>query len=205
MEEEKENISLSLSIGRGHQDHDLVSEENHGKENKQPVQLHVLFPPPLESNQAEEEDDQTGGGNAPRKKLRLTKEQSDMLENSFRENAILNGNQKQELARRLDLQVRQVEVWFQNRRARTKLKKTEVECEFLKRYCQSLNEENRRLKRELQALKLPRPSSPLLLQLSKQETKNSTCPACMHSEAEGHGKSTASLDSGSEKSRIYSC
>ncbi|KAM0933762.1 putative transcription factor homeobox-WOX family [Dioscorea sansibarensis] len=102
-----------------------------------------------------------------------------MLENSFRENNILNGNQKQELARKLDLQVRQVEVWFQNRRAR---------------YCQSLSEENKRLKKELQALKLARPpSSSLFLQISKQ-TKIS---------AEGDGKSSASSDSMSDKSRIY--
>jgi homeobox-leucine zipper protein len=36
---------------------------------------------------------------------------------------------------------------------RTKLKQTEVDCELLKRCCESLSEENRRLQRELQELR----------------------------------------------------
>jgi homeobox-leucine zipper protein len=36
---------------------------------------------------------------------------------------------------------------------RTKLKQTEVDCEFLKRCCETLTEENRRLQRELQELR----------------------------------------------------
>ena len=84
MEEDKENISLSLSIGTSHQP------EKHSNENKNKVQqqLHVLFPT---STTTPEDDEVIGDITAPRKKLRLTKEQSDMLENSFRENNILNG------------------------------------------------------------------------------------------------------------------
>ena len=51
--------------------------------------------------------------------------------------------QKNGLAKQLDLSARQVEVWFQNRRARTKLKQTEADCELLKRCCESLTAENR--------------------------------------------------------------
>ncbi|CAK8577421.1 unnamed protein product [Lathyrus sativus] len=54
----------------------------------------------------------------PRKKLRLTKEQSRLLEESFRKNHTLNPKQKECLAMQLKLRQRQVEVWFQNRRAR---------------------------------------------------------------------------------------
>ncbi|KAK6117519.1 hypothetical protein DH2020_048739 [Rehmannia glutinosa] len=52
-----------------------------------------------------------------RKKLRLTKEQSAFLEESFKEHNTLNPKQKQSLAKQLNLRPRQVEVWFQNRRA----------------------------------------------------------------------------------------
>lgn len=88
MEEYKENISLSLSIGTSHQ-HEKLSNENKNKvQQQQQQQLHVLFPASTTTNP---EDDEVVGDIVPRKKLRLTKEQSDMLENSFRENNILNG------------------------------------------------------------------------------------------------------------------
>ncbi|KAI5674102.1 hypothetical protein M9H77_14466 [Catharanthus roseus] len=96
-------------------------------------------------------DDHQGGG--VRKKLRLTKEQSTILEDSFKQHTTLNTAQKQALAEKLKLKPRQVEVWFQNRRARTKLKQTEVDCEFLKKCCENLSNENRRLKKELQELR----------------------------------------------------
>ncbi|GJT60020.1 homeobox-leucine zipper protein HAT22-like protein [Tanacetum coccineum] len=57
--------------------------------------------------------------------------------------------QKHELAKKLHLLPRQIEVWFQNRRARTKLKQIEQECALLKKCCETLSEENRRLKKEL--------------------------------------------------------
>lgn len=88
-----------------------------------------------------------------RKKLRLSKDQSAMLEESFKQHSTLNPKQKQALANQLNLRPRQVEVWFQNRRARTKLKQTEVDCEFLKKCCETLTEENRRLQKEVQELR----------------------------------------------------
>ncbi|KAK1262529.1 Homeobox-leucine zipper protein HAT2 [Acorus gramineus] len=65
-------------------------------------------------NSDEEED----GGEHSRKKLRLSKDQSAVLEESFKEHNTLNPKQKMALAKQLNLRARQVEVWFQNRRAR---------------------------------------------------------------------------------------
>ncbi|CAI9111210.1 OLC1v1011381C1 [Oldenlandia corymbosa var. corymbosa] len=67
------------------------------------------------SSRVSDEDDDGANG---RKKLRLTKAQSALLEESFKQHSTLNPKQKQDLARELNLRPRQVEVWFQNRRAR---------------------------------------------------------------------------------------
>ncbi|KAK8957029.1 Homeobox-leucine zipper protein HAT22 [Platanthera zijinensis] len=122
-----------------------------------------------------DEDDE----GSSRKKLRLTKEQSALLEERFKENSTLNPKQKLALAKQLKLRPRQVEVWFQNRRARTKLKQTEVDCEFLRRWCETLTDDNRRLQRELQDLKAVKPFGtppPLYMQLPPAILK--VCPSC---------------------------
>nr|ABK24536.1 unknown [Picea sitchensis] len=120
-------------------------------------------------------DEEEGGGT--RKKLRLSKEQSAYLEESFKEHNTLNPKQKLALAKQLNLRPRQVEVWFQNRRARTKLKQTEVDCEYLKRCYETLTEENRRLQKdiqELRALKVAHPSFYMHL----PATTLTMCPSC---------------------------
>ncbi|XWS45836.1 hypothetical protein CRYUN_Cryun14cG0013800 [Craigia yunnanensis] len=123
-------------------------------------------------------DDEDGAaGDASTKKLRLSKEQSLVLEETFKEHSTLNPKQKLALAKQLNLRPRQVEVWFQNRRARTKLKQTEVDCEYLKRCCENLTEENRRLQKEVQelrALKL----SPQLYRHMNPPTTLTMCPSC---------------------------
>ncbi|KAK6941934.1 Leucine zipper, homeobox-associated [Dillenia turbinata] len=119
------------------------------------------------------DDDENG---LTRKKLRLSKEQSAFLEESFKEHNTLNPKQKLALAKQLDLRPRQVEVWFQNRRARTKLKQTEVDCEYLKRCCETLTEENRRLQKELQELRALKTCQPFYMQLPA--TTLTMCPSC---------------------------
>ncbi|XP_038905251.1 homeobox-leucine zipper protein HOX11-like [Benincasa hispida] len=113
---------------------------------------------------------------AARKKLRLSKQQSAFLEESFKEHTTLNPKQKLALAKQLNLRPRQVEVWFQNRRARTKLKQTEVDCEYLRRCCETLTEENRRLQKELQELRALKTSQPFYMQLPA--TTLTMCPSC---------------------------
>ncbi|KAJ0483532.1 putative transcription factor HD-ZIP family [Helianthus annuus] len=124
-----------------------------------------------------EDEDDGGDAAAARKKLRLSKDQAAVLEETFKEHNTLNPKQKLALAKQLDLRPRQVEVWFQNRRARTKLKQTEVDCEYLKRCCDTLTEENRRLQKEvneLRALKL----SPQFYMNMNPPTTLTMCPQC---------------------------
>lgn len=116
-------------------------------------------------------------GDTSRKKLRLSKDQSAILEESFKEHNTLNPKQKLALAKQLGLRPRQVEVWFQNRRARTKLKQTEVDCEFLKRCCENLTEENRRLQKEVQELRALKLSPQFYMQMTPPTTLT-MCPSC---------------------------
>ncbi|KAJ1700101.1 hypothetical protein LUZ63_008613 [Rhynchospora breviuscula] len=113
-----------------------------------------------------------------RKKLRLSQEQAAFLEESFKAQSTLNPKQKLALAKQLNLRPRQVEVWFQNRRARTKLKKTEMDYEYLKRCCQMLTLENKRLQREVAELRLLRKNGathPFYMHRNP-----SLCPSCRH-------------------------
>ncbi|XP_022732340.1 homeobox-leucine zipper protein HAT4-like isoform X2 [Durio zibethinus] len=120
---------------------------------------------------SDEEDGDT------RKKLRLSKDQSAILEESFKEHNTLNPKQKLALAKQLGLRPRQVEVWFQNRRARTKLKQTEVDCEFLKRCCENLTVENRRLQKEVHELRALKLSPQFYMQMTPPTTLT-MCPSC---------------------------
>ncbi|XP_065876493.1 homeobox-leucine zipper protein HAT9-like [Euphorbia lathyris] len=122
--------------------------------------------------------DEDEDGSNTRKKLRLTKDQSALLEESFKQHSTLNPKQKQALARQLNLRPRQVEVWFQNRRARTKLKQTEVDCEFLKKCCETLTDENRRLQKEVQELKALKMSQPFYMQMQMPAATLTMCPSC---------------------------
>ncbi|KAE9596718.1 hypothetical protein Lal_00007574 [Lupinus albus] len=133
----------------------------------------------VSSRVSDEDEDATNA----RKKLRLTKQQSMLLEESFKQHSTLNPKQKQALARQLHLRPRQVEVWFQNRRARTKLKQTEVDCEFLKKCCETLTEENKRLKKELQTLKQAQP-----MYMAMPAATLSMCPSCERIVGDGGSK-----------------
>eukprot|EP00253_Pinus_taeda_P001932 PITA_01932 len=109
-----------------------------------------------------------------RKKLRLSREQCGLLEESFKKNRAPESKQKQELALQLNLRPRQVEVWFQNRRARKKLKQIKVDCEVMKRYNEALADENRKLQMELEKLKALKMSSPPL----RPSSTLRMCPSC---------------------------
>ncbi|XP_050204552.1 homeobox-leucine zipper protein HAT22-like [Mercurialis annua] len=151
-------ISNSFSSGRVKREREFSSEDTEVEK--------------ISSRIASDEDED---GNT-RKKLRLTKQQSALLEESFKQHSTLNPKQKQALARQLNLRARQVEVWFQNRRARTKLKQTEVDCEFLKKCCETLTDENRRLQKEIQELKALKMAQPFYMHMPAATL--TMCPSC---------------------------
>ncbi|CAI5974018.1 unnamed protein product [Closterium sp. NIES-65] len=95
------------------------------------------------------EGDLRDEGSVPRKRLRLTKEQSLQLEEKFALVSSPNAAEKAAFARELQLQPRQVEVWFQNRRARHRLRQAEDDCEQLRRRCEQLERENEHIQQLL--------------------------------------------------------
>ncbi|KAJ9153112.1 hypothetical protein P3X46_026591 [Hevea brasiliensis] len=144
-----------------------------------------------------DDEEESTNGATPRKKLRLSKEQSRLLEESFRQHHTLNPRQKEALAMQLRLRPRQVEVWFQNRRARSKLKQTEMECEYLKRWFGSLTEQNRRLQREVEELRAMKVGPPTVISPHSCEPLPAStltmCPRCERV------TTTTSLDKGPTK------
>ncbi|KAJ7550003.1 hypothetical protein O6H91_07G078000 [Diphasiastrum complanatum] len=147
------------------------------------------------------------GGNS-RKKLRLAKEQSALLEDNFKEQSTLNPKRKNALAKQLNLTPRQVEVWFQNRRARTKLKQTEVDCEFLKCCWENLTEENRRLHKELQDLRALKVAQPCVIthdfRMPLPATTLTMCPSCERLTKVAKTPNVAFPDSGFRKHAKFS-
>ncbi|KAK8486642.1 hypothetical protein V6N13_034669 [Hibiscus sabdariffa] len=140
------------------------------------------------SSRLSDEDEEGVNG---RKKLRLSKKQSALLEESFKQHSTLTPKQKQALARQLNLKPRQVEVWFQNRRARTKLKQTEVDCELLKKCCETLRDENRRLQKEIQELKaLKLAAQPFYMHM--QAATLTVCPSCERTRSVGDANGNSS-------------
>ncbi|KAE8698995.1 Homeobox-leucine zipper protein HOX3 [Hibiscus syriacus] len=150
----------------------------------------------------EESCNTNGGAAAPRKKLRLEKEQTRLLEESFRQNHTLNPKQKEALALQLNLRPRQVEVWFQNRRARSKLRQSEMECEYLKRWFGSLTEQNRRLQREVEVLRAMKVAPPTVISPHSCEPLPASaltmCPRCERVTT----TTTAAFDKGSTKMTV---
>lgn len=68
-------------------------------------------------------------------------------------------------------------IWCKLRNdCRTKLKQTEVDCEYLKTCCETLTEENQRLQKELQELRALKTFQPSYMQLPP--TTLTMCPSC---------------------------
>jgi homeobox-leucine zipper protein len=101
----------------------------------------------------EEGDEDLGFAHPVEKKRRLSFDQVRSLERSFETENKLEPERKMQLAKDLNLQPRQVAVWFQNRRARWKTKQLERDYEMLNSGYAKLKAEFETALREKAALK----------------------------------------------------
>ncbi|MCO5547033.1 hypothetical protein L7F22_000474 [Adiantum nelumboides] len=85
----------------------------------------------------------------PARKKRLTMDQTQSLECSFAMDNKLEPERKKKLALELGLQPRQVAIWYQNRRARTKTKTLEEKYVVLNMQYQNVLKEKKNLEAEV--------------------------------------------------------
>lgn len=100
----------------------------------------------------EQEDSYEDGSPMLEKKRRLGYDQVKALEKSFELDNKLEPERKVKLAEDLGLQPRQVSIWFQNRRARTKTKQLERDYSVLKSNFDVLKVEYTNLQQENETL-----------------------------------------------------
>ncbi|CAN7069806.1 unnamed protein product [Brassica rapa subsp. trilocularis] len=88
-----------------------------------------------------------------KKKQKLTTEQLASLEQSFQEDIKLDSDRKVKLSKELRLQPRQVAVWFQNRRARWRVKHLEESYNSLRKEYDVVSRQNQMLHDEVMNLR----------------------------------------------------
>ncbi|KAH7519683.1 hypothetical protein FEM48_Zijuj08G0063200 [Ziziphus jujuba var. spinosa] len=189
-----------------------------------------------------ESDDEDGnGGDMSRKKLRLSKEQSMVLEETFKEHNTLNpvsgtfdicltrngvlvfllfslmgmlwavdggvggfgkaiepeGEASGGVVPEQEGKVRYFASELRSQFScasiewdKTKLKQTEVDCEYLRRCCENLTEENRRLQKEVQELRALKLSPQMYMHMSPPTTLT-MCPSCERVAVSSSSSSTA--------------
>ncbi|KAH7679704.1 Leucine zipper homeobox-associated protein [Dioscorea alata] len=108
----------------------------------------------VEEEEEEIGEDAYGGGAPPEKKRRLEAEKVHELERSFEAQSKLDPERKARLACELGLEPRQVAVWFQNRRARWKVKRLERDFGSMRAARDALELDVGALRRETSALAL---------------------------------------------------
>ncbi|GMY09056.1 homeobox-leucine zipper protein ATHB-12-like [Fagus crenata] len=104
-------------------------------------------------------------------KRRFSDEQIKSLETMFESESRLEPRQKQQLARELGLQPRQVAIWFQNKRARWKSKKLERDYSLLRANYNNLASMFEAMKKEKQDLVVQLQKLTDLMQRPKEERK----------------------------------
>ncbi|WOL08559.1 hypothetical protein Cni_G17312 [Canna indica] len=150
IELEECNIALTLAIGGSSSTGDLDPSKKSDEIDEETSTVQV------------ETSIGSGKGGGKRKKLRLSKEQLSLLEDSFREHPTL-----------APVCASVAPMVF-----RTKLKQTETDCEFLKKCHERLVNENRRLKREMMELRsAAKPGSGFFVELRKA-ARLRRCSSC---------------------------
>ncbi|KAG7592850.1 Homeobox domain [Arabidopsis thaliana x Arabidopsis arenosa] len=144
-----ENFSLQ-NHHQEEEDHPQLLQDFHGFLGKRSPMNNVQGFCNLDMNGDEEYSDD--GSKMGEKKRRLNMEQLKALEKNFELGNKLESDRKLELARALGLQPRQIAIWFQNRRARSKTKQLEKDYDMLKRQFESLRDENEVLQTQNQKL-----------------------------------------------------
>ncbi|KAG6654361.1 homeobox-leucine zipper protein HAT5-like [Carya illinoinensis] len=110
-----------------------------------------FFQPPDKDESVD--DDYDGCFHQPGKKRRLNVDQVQLLERNFEVENKLEPERKVQLAKELGLQPRQVAIWFQNRRARFKIKQLEKDYDSLKASYDRLKVDYDNLLEEKESLK----------------------------------------------------
>lgn len=135
----------------------------------------------VDDHLSDEDDDEEGSQAGGEKKRRLNLEQVRTLEKNFELGNKLDPERKLQLARALGLQPRQIAIWFQNRRARCKIKQLEKDYQRLKAQFQALEHErdslqshNHKLHAQILALKNRDEEPTELINLNK-EIDESAC------------------------------
>ncbi|GMH25720.1 hypothetical protein Nepgr_027563 [Nepenthes gracilis] len=130
------------------------------------------------------------------KKKKLRRDQLDSLENGFQEEKKLDPERKMKLAGELGLQPRQVAIWFQNRRARWKVKQLERQYDALKLEFDVVSREKQKLQEEVMRLKAIVMNEATKKQVptghpeaSSDESVVATSAAAMYTSSKGQGTS----------------
>ncbi|CAN6327182.1 unnamed protein product [Urochloa humidicola] len=101
------------------------------------------------------EGSDAGGGSfvKQRQYRKLSKEQNKELEETFQQENFIDKRTKEALAERLKITLKQVDVWFVNRRSRLRKQQTEETHVQHKQQVEELTRKNDRLQRKIEKLK----------------------------------------------------
>lgn len=106
---------------------------------------------------------------------RPTPDQVRLLEASFKANNKLHPHRKLQLCHQLDIPVRQIAVWYQNRRARLKNQSLELDYGALENRLEIVLYQNMQLEKQVEKLGLELQKSSVVLQQPHATCVSSTC------------------------------